>query len=82
MADLPEREQVHTSFGMLYTLAKKMEAQQPLCTHKSGSGSSDSYETSTKDTLPPWGRLQCSRKKSDSYLVLNLLTLKHQSKFK
>ena len=43
MTDLPEREQVHTSFDMLHMLAKKMEAWQPLCTHKSGSGSSDSY---------------------------------------
>ena len=29
MADPPEREQVNTSFDMLYMLAKKMEVQQP-----------------------------------------------------
>ena len=40
MADLPEREQVHTSFDML---AKKMEAWQPMHSHRSGSGSSDTY---------------------------------------
>ena len=44
MADLPEREQVHTSFDTLYMFAKKMEVWQPLHTHRSGSGSSDSYK--------------------------------------
>ena len=43
MTELPEREQVNTSFDMLYTLAKKMEAQQPSHSHRSGPGSSDSY---------------------------------------
>ena len=43
MADLPEREKVHTSFDTLYMLAKKMEAWQPFHSHRSGSGSSDTY---------------------------------------
>ena len=42
MAELPEREQASASFDMLYTLAKKMEAHQPSCTHR-GQGSSDTY---------------------------------------
>ena len=32
MAELPEREQAHPTFDMLYTLAKKLEAGQPACT--------------------------------------------------
>ena len=43
MADLPQREQVNTSFDMLYMLAKKMEAWQPSQSHRSGTGSSDAY---------------------------------------
>ena len=42
MADLPESEQAGASFDTLFTLAKKMEACQPNCTHQ-GQGSSDSY---------------------------------------
>ena len=34
MAELPEREQAHPSFNTLYTLAKKLEAGQPACTHQ------------------------------------------------
>ena len=34
MAQLPEREQAGTSFDMLYTLAKKMEACQPTHSHR------------------------------------------------
>ena len=33
MAELPEREQAHPFFDTLYTLAKKLEAGQPACTH-------------------------------------------------
>ena len=40
MAELPEREQVNTSFD---TLAKKREVHQPSRSHKSGSGSSEAY---------------------------------------
>ena len=43
MLELPEREQASASFDMLYTLAKKMEAHQPMCTHKGEQGSSDAY---------------------------------------
>ena len=31
MAELPEREQAHPMFDTLYTLAKKLEAWQPVC---------------------------------------------------
>ena len=57
MADLPEREQVHTSFDMLYMLAKKMEEQQSSHTHRSGSGSSDSYKDKYQRYPAMWGRL-------------------------
>ena len=43
MAELPEREQVNTSFDTLYMLAKKMEAQQPSHPHRSGPGCFDAY---------------------------------------
>ena len=43
MVELPKREQVNTSFDMLYMLAKKMEARQPSHPHKSWPGSSDAY---------------------------------------
>ena len=43
MAELPEREQVNTSFDTLYTPTKKMEAQQPSHPHRSGPGSSYAY---------------------------------------
>ena len=55
MADLPEREQVHTSFDMLYTLAKKMEARQPSHSHRSGSGSSDTYRDKYQRYPAPTG---------------------------
>ena len=42
MAELPERES-RPSLDTLYTLAKKMEAQQPSHPPRSGSGSSDTY---------------------------------------
>ena len=38
MTDLPEQEQVSMMFNMLYTLAKKLEAEQSSCTHRSGVG--------------------------------------------
>ena len=43
MVELPEREQAGTSFDMLYTLVKKMEAHQPTHTCKGEQGSSDAY---------------------------------------
>ena len=55
MAELPEREQAGTSFNMLYTLAKKMEAQQPSPPHRSGSGSSDAYRIKYRRYPAPAG---------------------------
>ena len=43
MAELPKREQVNTSFDMLYMFVKKMEVRQPSHPHKSGPGSCDAY---------------------------------------
>ena len=57
MAELPEREQVNTSFDTLYTLAKKLEAWQPLCLHRGGPGPSMLTEISTGDTLHLWDGL-------------------------
>ena len=37
MAELPEREQAHPTFVTLYTLAKKLEAGQPVWAHCYGS---------------------------------------------
>ena len=42
MAELPEREQAHSTFDTLYTLAKKLEAGQPVCTCQYAP-SSDTY---------------------------------------
>ena len=44
MADLPKREQVVTSFSILYTLARKMEASQPLHFQRATVGSADAYK--------------------------------------
>ena len=57
MAELSEREQVNTSFDMLYTLAKKMEAWQPLHPHRSGSGSLDAYRDKYRSYLAPMGQV-------------------------
>ena len=43
MAELPKREQVNMSFDTLCMLAKKLEVQQPLHSHRGGPGSSDAY---------------------------------------
>ena len=42
MAELPEREQAHPMFNTLYTLAKKLEAEQPACIRRYAP-SSDAY---------------------------------------
>ena len=47
MAELPKREQVNMSFDTLYTLAKKLEAQQPLQPHRGRSGPSHAYPVPT-----------------------------------
>ena len=55
MAELPEREQAGTSFDTLYMLAKKMEARQPSCTHRSRSGSSDASRDKYRRYPAPTG---------------------------
>ena len=79
MAELPEREQAGASFDMLYTLAKKMDACQPMCTCRGGKGLLMPIETSTGDTLLPWDGWQPSPRKICSYLALNLWILGYLS---
>ena len=55
MAELPEREQASASFDMLYMLAKKMEAWQPLCLPRSRSGSCDTYRDKYRRNPTPIG---------------------------
>ena len=57
MVDLPEHEQANTSFDMLYTLAKKLEVRQPLCSHKGGKGSSEAYRDRFRRYPVPTGRV-------------------------
>ena len=57
MADLPEHEQANTSFDTLYTLAKKLEARQPPCSHKGGQGSSEAYRDRFRRYPAPTGRV-------------------------
>ena len=57
MAELPEREQVNTSFDTLYMLAKKMEVQQPSCPHRSGSGSFEAYRDKYQRYPAPTGQI-------------------------
>ena len=42
MAELPEREQAHSTFNTLYTLTKKLKVGQPTCMHQYTS-SSETY---------------------------------------
>ena len=53
MAELPEREQVNTSFVTLYMLAKKMEMCQPSRSYRGGLGPPDAY----RDKYMPAGRV-------------------------
>ena len=76
MAKLLEREQDVTSFDMLYTLAKKMEVQQPSHPPRSGLGSSVLIGISTGDILFLWDRLQCWQRRNCSHLTLNCQTLR------
>ena len=55
MVELPEREQVNTSFDTLYMLAKKMEAWQPSHPHRSKPGSSDAYRDKYQRYPAPTG---------------------------
>ena len=55
MAELPEREQVNTSFDNLYTLAKKMEVHQPSRSHRGGSDPSNAFRDKYRRCLLPVG---------------------------
>ena len=57
MADFPEHEQANTSFDMLYMLAKKLEARQPLCSHRLGQRSSEAYRDRFRRYHAPAGRV-------------------------
>ena len=54
MAKLPEREQAHPMFDTLYTLAKKLEAGQPVWAHHY---SSDAYQEKHRHYPVPTGRV-------------------------
>ena len=56
MAELPEREQAHPMFDTLYTLAKKLEAGQPMHTRQNAS-SSDAYREKHRHYPAPAGRV-------------------------
>ena len=56
MAELPKMEQAHPTFGTLYTLAKKLEAGQPVHTHRYAS-SSDAYREKHRCYPAPAGRV-------------------------
>ena len=55
MAELPEREQVNTSFDTLYTLAKMLGEQQPLHSHRGWPGPSDAYKDKYRRYPAPVG---------------------------
>ena len=56
MAELPKREQAHPTFDTLYTLAKKLEAGQPACTHRYTT-SSKVYRDKHRHYLMPAGQV-------------------------
>ena len=56
MAELPKREQAHPTFDTLYTLAKKLEAGQPVCTCQYTT-SSEAYRDKHRRYLMPAGRV-------------------------
>ena len=56
MAEQPEREQAHPTFDTLYTLTKKLEAGQPVCTHWYVP-SSDVYREKHRHYPTPVGRV-------------------------
>ena len=66
MAELPEREQVNTSFDTLYTLAKKMEAHHPSLSHSSRPDPLMLTEISIGDSPSPQDRLLPLKMKSCS----------------
>ena len=57
MADLPEREQTDTSFDTLYTLARKMEANQPSCIQRTAALPADAYKERYRRYPMPAGRV-------------------------
>ena len=57
MAELPEHEQVNTSFDMLYTLPKKLEARHPPHSHKGEQASSEAYWERFSRYPAPMGRV-------------------------
>ena len=57
MADLPKREQADTSFNTLYTLARKMEANQPSHFQRAAVGSADPYKERYRRYPTPAGRV-------------------------
>ena len=75
MAELPEREQVSASFDTLYTLAKKEEVHQPMCTCRGSKGLLIPIKRSRGDTPLPGGGWQPSLRKICSHLTLNLWIL-------
>ena len=56
MAELPEREQACPTFDTLYTLAKKLEAGQPVRMHRYTT-SSEAYREKHRCYLMPVGRV-------------------------
>ena len=56
MAELPKREQAHPTFDTLYTLAKKLEAGQPVQAHHYAP-SSDTYREKPRHYPVPTGRV-------------------------
>ena len=56
MVKLPEREQARPTFDTLYTLAKKLEARQPVCTCQYAP-SSDIYREKHRYYPVPAGRV-------------------------
>ena len=56
MVELPEREQAHPTFDTLYTLAKKLEAGQPVRTYQYAP-SSDAYREKHRHYPAPMGRV-------------------------
>ena len=56
MAELPGREQAHPTFETLYTLTKKLEAEQLACTCRYTT-SSDAYREKHRRYLAPAGQV-------------------------
>ena len=57
MAELPEREQVNTSFDTLYMLTKKMEAHLPSQSHRGRSSPTNAYRDKYRRYPLPVGQV-------------------------